>query len=184
MVEDRIMLVSGIAMPFYPMRPTRGKLGTPEQLHEDLGGGWVIQPKLNGDRATLGVFVPGIFIQNRHLSRFKHRVKNADLFKALPNGTCVDGEVYGSEFFPFEVLALGRDQLLDSPVEFRVSQAERLCSILGVPWIFQPPSQASLAFMREQPKKWEGYVKKRSGSAYAIYGVERDSDEWFKCKWD
>jgi ATP-dependent DNA ligase len=176
-------LPCGLSLPFYPMRPTSGVRCTVAQLIRDLDSKqWAIQPKMNGDRADLGITEQGALIQNRHLGTYSFPVLNKHVFEALPAGTLLDGEVWNSNFYPFECLAYGSRLMLDIPVEWRIYQAKQVCETLGVDWMFETPTP-EWVLANQTNKTWEGYVKKRIGSPYLIWGVEREADTWFKVKW-
>lgn len=187
----RIPLACGLSLPFYPMRPTHGVQCTETQLRADLARGDVLQPKLNGDRVELGVIsehgVNKVIVANRHMSLYKFKVQNAWKFQPLPVGTCLDGEVWKGNFYPFEALAIGSKLLINEPVERRIAEAKIVCSAIAVEWLFEQPTvgwvTAQLRAGMAKLKVLEGYVRKRKGSLYSIVGVERDHPDWTKIKW-
>lgn len=179
---NRVRLNSGIGLPFYPMRPSRGAIATEAQLQMDLDNGWLCQPKLDGDRTILGVTADDMIFTSRHMAEYSFQVKNAARFKGLQPGTCLDGECWKGNFYPFEVLAVGNQSFLGEPVERRVGYAKYLCELLGVPWLFEPLKAGDIKRIKRTPEI-EGYVKKRLGSTYEIAGSQRDSLEWIKIKW-
>jgi len=182
-MNTRTKLACGLALPFYPMRPFRGQVATETTLKDDLASGrWVLQPKLDGDRAMLGVVEGGTVIANRHMGLYQFAVKNAVLFTDLPVGTCLDGEVWKGNFYPFETLGLGTTLMTAEPVEIRIAEAKHICEIIGVDWLFEAPTKGWVKANRNVPRL-EGYVKKRRGSRYEIIGVERESLDWCKVKW-
>jgi hypothetical protein len=178
----RIRLDSGIGLPFYPMRPTPGAVACEAQLEKDLANGWVIQQKLDGDRVILGVTADDLVFTNRHLDAYSFQIKNAQKFKGLAAGTCLDGECWKGNFYPFEALAIGRVSLLADPVERRIEAARNICQQNGIPWLFEPISAGWVKSHLKVPEL-EGYVKKRAGSRYEILGTQQDSGLWSKCKW-
>jgi hypothetical protein len=175
-------LPSGIGIPFYPMRPTPGLRAADDVLAHDLANGWIAQGKLDGDRVMLGVSETGLIWANRHLALYSFNIKNAAKFARLPVGTCLDGECWKGNFYPFEALAIGTRSLLRTPVEDRIAAAKQVCLNLGVDWLFEPISEGWVGKNRGVPQL-EGYVKKRRGSFYEILGVQRESEFCTKCKW-
>src|SRR3546814_18863659 len=81
-------------MPFYPMRPATGRVLRNKSSINDLiaeaypkDSPWLVQPKMDGDRACLATYDGHIYIQNRHGGWFKQKVSNAADFKKLPDRT-------------------------------------------------------------------------------------------------
>jgi hypothetical protein len=165
------------------MRPTSGAIATEAQLQKDIDGDWLCQPKLDGDRVILGVAADGLIFTSRHLGEYSFQVKNAAKFKHLQSGTCLDGECWKGNFYPFETLAIGNQSFLGESVERRVGHARYICELVGVPWLFEPITDAGWIKRAKKTPEIEGYVKKRLGSTYEITGSQRDSLEWVKCKW-
>src|SRR5574337_416158 len=142
----KIDICTGLEMPFYPMRPVRGRaLQRPsgiktlweEAVRDKL---WVMQPKLNGDRVILAVVRGKVFAQNRHASWYQKKIGNAADFLKLPDRTCLDGEVFKGNFYPFEVLACNGRSLLRTEVHERVQWARDFVRHINHPWLFEPPS--------------------------------------------
>lgn len=183
-----IKILPGLSLPMYPMRPTRGRAIRDQHeltcLHTDVNSGlWHVQPKLNGDRACLGKVNGAIHICNRHGSWLKHPVTNLTLFKAMPDHTLLDGEVFQSCFFPFEALALDGCLLLRQCPSQRAETAKQICASLGVQWLFKP--HVPLWFKNhETTEQWEGFVLKRIGSPYIQLGsAGQESSSWVKRRW-
>lgn len=177
-------------MPFFPMRPTKGRaLSRPdgikqlwkEAVEQRL---WTIQPKLGGDRAELAVVDSKIYIQNRHGGCYRFKVANAPDFLRLPNRTCFDGEVFKSNFYPFECLASNGHSFLRTEVHERAQMAKDMVTFLKHPWLFDPPALAWLLRRSANLPDWEGVVIKQVRSRYILMGSARQSSlEWFKRLW-
>lgn len=187
---DKIVVTSGIVMPFYPMRPAVGKVlrnkrnvkEFDEQVLQKFD--WVVQPKLDGDRATLAVVDGNVYIQNRHGSWFKHRVRNLPDFKNLPNRTVLDGEVFKGNFYAFECLALEGKSVALCTVMEREVLAFQLTKLLGHTWKFHKPSRAWIANLSKNAPDYDGVVLKRSASPYIMMGSPAAcSLDWFKYRW-
>jgi len=185
--SERIRIVPGLAAPFFPMRPRHGRAvatisGAINILKEFTEAGNTVQPKLNGDRGPLVKMNDRIMIQNRHGSWYNFKV-NVRKFSRMPDGTCLDGEVWKGQFYPFEVLSWNFSSRMTRPVAERAEEAERLCSTFGVEWIFGPvtPGWIKAHFMHEA---WEGFVNKIKGTDYTVLGsASRESEAWSKHKW-
>lgn len=177
-------------MPFYPMRPIKGRrLDRPaniKQLWQDAvdEGQWVMQPKLGGDRAGLATVDGKVYIQNRHGGWYRHKVANAKDFLQLPNRTCFDGEVYKGNFYPFELLACNAKSLLKTVVHERVRLAKDLVGFLDHPWLFDLPTMAWLLRRGFNRPAYEGVVLKQTGSFYVLLGsATQSSSRWLKRLW-
>lgn len=190
-------IMSGISVPFYPMRPKHGTslmsdAGVARTL-ADVKAGDVVQPKLNGDRACVAVDGNGdVVVQNRHGGEYKFGVSNLAALKTLPPKTVIDGEVHGREFLPFEVVAYAGESLTALPVEARVAACAEVCKQHGLKWKFAPLTIESFMVLvkrgrvdKEFRKEWEGVVIKQSGSKYRFLGSEgQESDQWFKRRFE
>ncbi len=192
-IAERHVVVPGLAMPFYPARPKVGTVlvDTTQALAQfcrDMDTGhYVLDPKLNGDRAGLGVIdIAGsvaIVVQNRHGGWLTQRVRNASLFLAMGAGSCVDGEVIDGHFYPFEVLAWGGASLVAAPAAARKQAAVVLCRDLDVPFLFSTPTTAFIRRLRGNLPRWEGYVKKLNSPYPVGHSATAETDRWYKCKW-
>lgn len=186
---ERIAIAPGIAMPFVPPRPHPGPLllsptRAVAQLAEDVAEGWIVQGKLNGDRACVGVAAAGgqVIAQNRHLGWFRHRINNLGAFSIFGPGLCLDGEVEAGIFYPFECVALNGRSYVQAKTSERVALAKDLCAQAGVPYIFDAPTPAAIRRLRKNLPRWEGYVAKRD-AYYPIGGtVTQETSLWRKCK--
>jgi len=175
----------------FPMRPVTGRaLRTVDQVDQLIvqmrSCAWVVQPKLNGDRACLAVVNKRVYIQNRHGGWLSHTVTNAKDFLKLPSGTALDGEVYKGEFHPFELLALGGKSYLFATVDVREIMAERMCTLLGHPWLFPRPTRKWLMELSDNAPMYEGVVMKKAGagSNYILLGnATQTSLTWLKKRW-
>lgn len=142
------------------------------------------QRKLNGDRALVGVADGEVKIANRHGRWYQHTVSNMKDFEQLPSGTLLDGEVYKKTFYPFEVLALKNQSLMNEGPELRCAEAEVITEIVELPWIFGDVTLEWLQRLGENLPQWEGVVLKEKSSTYVPLGSEtRNSTTWFKRKW-
>jgi len=187
---DKIEVVRGLMMPFFPMRPVKGRsLRTPrlvEELYIDIQEpeDWVIQPKLAGQRACLAVVDKRVYIQSRYGVWLRRSVKNASAFLKLPNRTCLDGEVYEGNFYPFECLAVGGNLFTFCTANEREVMAYQLMRLIKQPWIFNAPSKNWLLGRRANLPKFEGVVLKRMNSSYAILASPAQvSADWLKRTW-
>lgn len=182
-------ICTGLTLPFYPMRPTRGRAlqrpGNIKELCEAVESKlWVMQPKLNGDRAGLAVVDGKVYVQNRHGGCYRFRVSNAKDFLALPNRTCFDGEVFKGNFYPFELLACNAVNFLRAEAHERVRLAKDLVQFLRHPWMFDTPTQAWLMRRGANLPNYEGVVLKKTKSVYIQLGSPTQSNlEWFKRLW-
>lgn len=177
-------------MPFFPMRPTRGRaLQRPaiikELWHEAIElKHWVMQPKLNGDRVCLAVVDGKVYTQNRHGGCYRFRVGNAKDFLALPNRTCFDGEVFKGDFYPFELLVCNAVSFLRAEARERARLAKDMAKYLRHPWLFDTPSRAWLARRGANRPIYDGVVLKKATSAYLQLGsASQSSAGWFKHLW-
>ena len=173
---------------FYPMRPSVTGLRPDCAWLAENRGEFIIQPKLNGDRVCLWVEANGgTYAQHRKGGAYSFRIRNAGAFTKLPAGTVLDGEVLGSNFYPFEVVQFGDLDLSGMGVEHRAKLAEMACHWCGVEWLFAEPTAAQLAqWEADWPatRRVEGVVIKRRGCRYLPHSrVFHESHDWFKLKW-
>ena len=185
-----IDVCTGLSLPFFPMRPTMGRAlsrgASIKELWRDAVERelWVMQPKLNGDRACLACVDGKVYVQNRHGSRYGFKVRNAQDFLKLPNRTCFDGEVFKRNFYPFECLASNSHSFLLAEAHERVAMAKGMVQHLGHPWLFDPPSRAWLLRRSANLPDFEGVVLKQWRSRYLILGSERQFNaDWLKRRW-
>jgi hypothetical protein len=187
---DKIVIARGIAMPFLPIRPFPGpelrNQGSVESFikNELNQHDWVIQPKLEGDRACVGVLDKNVYIQNRHGQWYTKRVNNLEDFRRLPSGTVLDGEVFKGNFYPFDCLALAGKSYLLNTVGEREVLAFQVSKILKHEWKFERPSKKWVAALRGNMPLWGGVVLKRVGSPYIIAGdPTKQNLHWMKRTW-
>jgi len=187
---DKIEVVRGLTMPFYPMRPKKGRsLRTPrlvDELYADIQEleDCVIQPKLAGHRACLAVVDKRVYIQGRHGTWFSRSVQNAPVFLKLPNRTCLDGEVYEGNFYPFECLAVGGNLFTFCTANEREIMAYQLMRLVKQPWIFNAPSRDWLLARRVNLPKFEGVVMKKMNSPYVLLASDAQVNaDWLKRTW-
>lgn len=183
---ERVSIVSGISIPFFPMRPTHGaSLRTAEAAAEVKRSRTthVIHRKLNGDRVLVAKANGKLYVANRHGRWYTYGVENKYQFDAVPDGTVFDGEVYKKRFYPFDCLAFNGENICAHPVEDRVEFTRLTCQTLGVDWPWEV-DDAWLDQLGQHAPKWEGVVLKRRGSPYLILGSEgQESASWSKRKW-
>lgn len=187
---NKIEVVRGLVMPFYPMRPARGRsLRTPKLVEELFSAikepeDWVCQPKLNGDRAALAVLDNKVYVQNRLGGWYGHSVRNARDFLKMPSRTCLDGEVYEGRFYPFECLAVGGNLFTFCTANEREVMAMQLMRLIKQPWIFGTPSKDWLLQRRSNLPKFDGVVLKRMNSPYVLLASPSQvSTDWLKRTW-
>lgn len=179
---DRIQVVPGLSLPFYPMRPWKGHRLTLDGIKALLADPEaVIQPKLNGDRACLAKVGGKLYLQNRHGGWTKQAVRLAQ-WERMRDMTCLDGEVWRGDFYAFECLARAGDSLLREPVARRVKVAQELSQACSSGWLFSRPT---LRWFKDCDKTaWEGVVVKTNASPYVVLGSPtQESPTWFKSKW-
>jgi ATP-dependent DNA ligase len=177
-------------MPFFPMRPTLGRrLVQPvsirqlwyeavEQKH------WIMQPKLNGDRAELACVGGKVYVQNRYGSCYAFKVANAKDFLKLPQPLCLDGEVWKGNFYPFEVMACNGVNFLRAEAHERVQWAKDMVQWLGHAWLFETPSLAWLLRRSANLPTFEGVVLKQFRTPYVLLGsASQSSLLWMKRRW-
>jgi ATP-dependent DNA ligase len=185
----KIEVCAGLKMPFYPMRPVRGRAllrpANIRELCEEVAEGvWVMQPKLNGDRVSLACVDGKIHAQNRHGGHYRFKVHNAPDFLKLPNRTCFDGEVFKGNFYPFELLVSNGESFLMAEVHERVRLAKDMVQFLGHPWMFDPPTLAWIMRRKANLPVYEGVVIKRAHSRYLTLGsATQSSAHWMKRLW-
>lgn len=167
---------------FFPMRPTATEELPTGKWLKKLVKDYIIQPKLNGDRAVLWVKADGIYVQNRRGGEYSFGVFNRTDFEKLPVGTILDGEVWQRKFWPFECLAYGDLDLTERGPEIRCTMAEKISQMLGHEFIFQPVDAKWL--QNAERGVWEGFVAKRRGTPYRpAHRAQAHSWGWYKFKW-
>jgi hypothetical protein len=184
------VIIAGLTLPFYPMRPRNGGQITAANavdIYQKISdGSYHAQRKLNGDRAVLGVDANGrAWLANRHGSWFKHPALNIAKHQ-LPAETLLDGEVFERKFYPFEAIAVGGGSLRLAGPEKRAAVAQVLCPLLGVDWIFDSRDVTLewLLSLGREGSKWEGVVLKAIGSPYVPLGSSnQESPAWVKKRW-
>ena len=208
-----INIAAGLSLPFFPMRPKMGvRLTSVEQALKEISALhhlYVFQPKMNGDRVLLatcawkngGTHVkptPVIEAYQRYGKPYTFSFDKTP-WRALPDLTCLDGEVKDGEFHPFELLALAGESWLRKSVEERIAGAKDMCTKCGVTYKFdfKAFTDSELSPLEEfitrhlTPSKlprntspyWEGLVAKKKGSKYNILGSIQDDPLWTKLKW-
>ena len=148
-VLEEVQVMKGWTIPFFPMRPANGPKLTKTLALEILkkmdDHRFVYQPKLNGDRALLAVVDKRVIVCNRYYSWYQFQVANAGAFLAkMGSGTLFDGEVWKSNFYPFECLAMEGRSLKCNTMEEREIIAMQMCRLCGVEWMFKKPTKKFL----------------------------------------
>ena len=175
-------------LPGFPMRPAMGLTLTAANVIRLVRKaeriGFMVQPKLNGDRVILRKIDGKVEAWNRRGSRYSFSV-NADAnWQGLPDDTLLDGEGWQCKFYPFEALRIGGQDLTGACVTVRAAAAKDLCRKLGNGWLFDRPADAWLRLCRENLPTWEGIVAKKTGTPYTpTKKMFHDSDGWLKLKW-
>jgi hypothetical protein len=170
---EEIQIMKGWTLPFFPMRPANGpRLTKPlvvEILKKMEDGRYIYQPKLNGDRALLGIVDKRVVVCNRHYGWYQFQVANAGAFQAkCGSGTLFDGEVYKSNFYPFECLALEGRSFKANTVDEREIIAMQMCRLAGVQWMYKKPTRAWMLKGSSLLPQFEGVVRKRSDFPYTF----------------
>lgn len=186
----KVDICAGLTLPFYPMRPTRGRIleraPNIKQLYYETveEHRWVMQPKLNGDRACLAVVDGKVYVQNRYGGCYRMKVANARDFLSLPNRTCFDGEVFKQNFYPFELLCCNAKSFLRAEAQERVRLAKDMTLFIGHPWLFETPSLPWLLRRSKNLPAFEGVVLKAFASPYITLGsATQSSANWMKRRW-
>lgn len=175
-----------LSVPFYPMRPRHSANLNRENLNSVFEDGnlnrYVIQGKLNGDRAVLAVDSQGeVHVTNRHGGFYKMTVSTSE-FADLPEDTILDGEIYKKKFYPFDIVAYDGRKLLFTPAAERLRLLKNVCESHDIEYIFD----VTLADLQERidGDMWEGVVLKEADSPYIMLSSEtQNSDTWTKRKW-
>ena len=182
-----ISVIPGLNFPYYPPRPRTGVVITASNysaLVEKESSRYVIQPKLNGDRAELLVKDGRISFANRHGSLYSFAVKNAQDFTALPDLTVLDGEVWQKNFYPFEAVVVGGISFMRECPTVRSAKAKEISNSLGHTWIFDFEGIGWLGMQRRDLPTWEGVVLKQLGSPYLPLASDtQHTVQWVKRKW-
>lgn len=191
---DKIRVTPGLAMPFFPMRPTRCRdiktaAAAAEVFSKAKARGSLLQPKLNGDRVEAAKHNGRLLFANRHGNWYNFSVKNASVWSAVEDGTVMDGEVWKGNFYPFEAMAVGSEILVWKGPHARAAAAEKLCRDLGQEYLFPDLTLELLEALRARwsgvdNPEWEGMVEKAAGSPYICLGsAAKESDAWNKYRW-
>jgi ATP-dependent DNA ligase len=190
----RHTIIPGLATPFFPMRPTSGpSLLAVRQIPEifAMSDRYVLNRKLNGDRVQLSKIDGKLYLANRHGEWYTYSVNNSKRWlEALPDGSCLDGEVWQKNFYPFETLSYGGISYLMKGPEDRCEHAASLTKeVLGQAYMFGDVSESWMIEWLTKPSRplssvWEGVVMKRRGSPYIVLPNDsKNSSQWFKRRW-
>ena len=139
-----------------PMRPTQGERLTPENVITVVNSykrnGYIIQPKLNGDRGILESTKSGLKLWNRYGGIYSATLVDLSEWRNLHVGTILDGEIYKEikmkyKFYPFEAV-------VDGSAQMRINIARQYAKA----WLFSPPSDE---WLLEQAKSNENIRTRR-----------------------
>lgn len=175
--------------PFYPPRPLHGRPITKKNVFEfieRMQKTHVVQPKLGGDRAIMLVKDGVVQVSNRHYSLYKHTVNKAR-WSGMPDGTLLDGEVWKKEFYPFEVVQYGTENLSGrGMVEARVAKAKEVSAQVNLPFLFDVPTKDTKGFIdMNGTNEWEGIVCKHKFASYRpLASAGQETPNWIKLKWE
>jgi hypothetical protein len=176
------------------MRPSTGiRIRTVDTikflLDQASSGHYVLQNKINGDRATLTVLDGEVYIFNRFGSAYKMTVLNREDYSTLPDRTVLDGEIVNRTFSPFEALVVGGKSLLDECVTVRIAEAKKIAEAYDE-WLFEYPTFEQLVswFESQRPLglkcRVEGVVKKATKTPYRVLGsAGQESSDWWRHRW-
>jgi ATP-dependent DNA ligase len=185
---ERINVAPGLSVPFYPPRPLHGKALTKATVFDfikKMSKTHLVQPKLGGDRAIVVKLGDTLRAFNRHYGPYKQSV-TLTRWANLPEGTVLDGEVYKKEFYPFEVVKYGPENLMAKGPEDRAAKAKTISAEVGQPYLFDTPTpeSASEFIAMDGTNKWEGIVCTERGSRYTpLASAGQESRTWIKLKW-
>jgi hypothetical protein len=187
---EKIDIVHGLTMPFFPMRPTKGRSLRAPRLIEELANeikkstAWVAQPKMTGDRACLAVVDRKIYIQNDRGGWYSRQVNRTHDFLRLPNRTLFDGIVYDNEFHPFDLLALDGKSFVFRSASEREVMAFQMVRFIEHSWQFSKPTEAWMKQRTAHLPKYEGVVLKDANSHYLpATSAKQVSRLWFQRDW-
>jgi len=196
---DRTQIVPGLSVPFFPMRPRTGlSLTSAERIEsvvQRIKAGDTVQKKLNGDRAILVAQAGHVTLFNRHCTNYSHTVMNSGDFATKFGLAVLDGEVWRSKFYPFDVLVWEGHPLLEKAASVREEAAIMITERVGLRWIYAFDRERSLGIARNWlygelrqehtlKSQWEGVVVKAKDSPYRVLGTDsQDSLTWSKWKY-
>lgn len=176
-------LLDGHFCPMRPISAARLYSDNAVELVRAAAETHIIQPKLNGDRVLLVKRNGSVSLFNRKRGEYGYRLDTRP-WLSLPDDTILDGEGWRHGFYPFDVLMVGGESHIESPVESRTAEAKRICLAAGQDWLFDTPTDAWLLNGADLLPTWEGVVCKLKGSKYTPLAFDRyQSWEWFKLKW-
>ncbi len=176
-----------IQTPFFPMRPISSpKLTSANVLYEVsrmVAQGFLIQPKLNGDRGILEATQTGLKLWNRYGGVYSASSVNLADWSNLKPGTLLDGEIWRGEFYCFE-------EIIDGDTTDRIAAGRATTLLLGnKKWLFNPPTTQWLLDQARSPeirtvRQWEGVVCKLHSAPYTpAHKPDQETPFWVKLKW-
>jgi hypothetical protein len=192
-MQEKIVIASGVALPFQPVHPAKGRTLRAVRLIEDLfqeiskPGLWCAQPLLAGERACLAVIDKKLYVQDGFGKWYKKSLQRTHDFLKLPNRTAFDGVVYEGEFHPFDLLAIDGKPLLYRSVDEREAMAFQMIRFIQHRWMFPKPTRAWLLRGAKNLPMYEGVVLKDNRYPthyYPMGGTHKQTTlAWFTRKW-
>lgn len=187
---DKLKIISGVEMPFFPMRPVTGQVVRTKAdavaFYREIRSSntWIAQPKLNDDRAVLVLVDEKIYVQNRHGQWYSKPVHNASRWLKLWNRTVLDGGVVDGNFYAFEALVIWGKSLLGATTSEREVMAMQMSRLCGVEWKFNRPDKKFVFNRSANMPLFDGVVLKRENAAYVFAGSATQSNpNWIRRRW-
>jgi len=192
-MQEKIVIASGVALPFYPAYPTRGRTLRAARLVEDLyqeiskPGLWCAQPLMAGERACLAVIDKKIYVQDGFGNWYKKGLQQTHDFLKLPDRTVFDGVVYEGEFHPFDLLAVKGKSMIYCSVDERQVLAFQMVRLIEHRWMFPKPTRAWLERGAKNLPMYKGVILKDNRNPEHYYPVGTKPGQttlaWFTRKW-
>lgn len=183
---ERIKVAPGLRYPFYPPRPLHGAALTRANVYDfidTMDRTHVIQPKLVGDRVILLVRDGSVQVYTCHCSAHRRPI-NRNKWLPMPENTLLDGLVCKKEFYPFEAVVVGDDNLARMGPEDRMNKARDLSQQVKQPFAFDTPVRGRNGFVLEGRTEWKGVVCKARNSFYSpLTSGPKKSGSWIKNEW-
>lgn len=188
MLNTATVTANGYPLTGYPMRPAPGPTLTSSNVlrlvRQIEAAGWLVQPKVNGDRVLLAKLDGVVTAWNRIGSRYSFTVNAVADWTGLPDDSLLDGEGWQGRFYPFEALRIEGQDLTGSCVSIRAARARELCQTTGNKFLFDRPADAWLKLCGENLPTWEGIVAKKLGEIYRpVRKAHFTSATTIKAKW-
>lgn len=180
-------------IPFYPTRPSTGSRLTSDNVlvvvNDYRARGYIIQPKLNGDRGILVQAPGGVELWNREGTIYRAGEVNLGRWECLSPDTVLDGEIWQGEFYPFEAIVVSAGSLVHDRTAERIGWAIGQSARAGQDWLFETPTNEWLIneiTLDADPltRQWEGVVAKIDGAHYRTMShPEQEAGTWVRLKW-